>query len=98
VGSTASLDVEKRKFLTLPVIEIRPSVVQPVTSRYTDYAIPVPYVYLSLKQFRIILIYLCFIQQHYQKLTRPMQLFQMSRAIQHVDYLTNYGKLQRGKS
>jgi hypothetical protein len=33
-------DVEKRKFLTLPILELRPSVVQPVASRYTDCAIP----------------------------------------------------------
>jgi hypothetical protein len=31
-------DVQKRKFLTLPGLEL-----QPVSSRYTDYAIPVPY-------------------------------------------------------
>jgi hypothetical protein len=31
-------DVKKRKFLTLPGLE--PSVVQPVASRYADYAIP----------------------------------------------------------
>jgi hypothetical protein len=35
-------DIEKRKFLTLPGLKLRPSVVQPVPSRYTDYAIPVP--------------------------------------------------------
>jgi hypothetical protein len=40
VGPRASLDVEKRKFLTLPGLELDPSVVQPVASRYTDYAIP----------------------------------------------------------
>jgi hypothetical protein len=33
-------DVKKRKFLTLPGLELRPSVVQPVASRYTDWAIP----------------------------------------------------------
>jgi hypothetical protein len=32
--------MEKRKFFTLPGLELRPSVVQPVASRYTDYAIP----------------------------------------------------------
>jgi hypothetical protein len=31
-------DMEKLKFLTLPEIETRPSVVQPVASRYTDCA------------------------------------------------------------
>jgi hypothetical protein len=36
-------DLEKRKFLTLPGLELRPSVVQPVSSRYTDYAIPAPF-------------------------------------------------------
>jgi hypothetical protein len=35
-------DLEKRKFLTLPGLELRPSVVQPVASRYTDYAISAP--------------------------------------------------------
>jgi hypothetical protein len=41
VGPTAGLDdVEKRKFLPPPGLELRPPVVQPVASRYTDYAIP----------------------------------------------------------
>jgi hypothetical protein len=31
-------DMEKRKFLTLPGLNSDPSVVQPVASRYTDYA------------------------------------------------------------
>jgi hypothetical protein len=31
-------DVEKRKCLTLPGLNSKPSVVQPVASRYTDYA------------------------------------------------------------
>jgi hypothetical protein len=35
-------DAEKKKFLTLPGLESDPSVVLPVASRYTDYAIPVP--------------------------------------------------------
>jgi hypothetical protein len=30
-------DLEKRKFLTLPGLELRPSVVQPVASRYIDH-------------------------------------------------------------
>jgi hypothetical protein len=33
-------DVEKRKFLALRGLESDPSVIQPVASRYTDYAIP----------------------------------------------------------
>jgi hypothetical protein len=33
-------DLEKRKFFTLPGLELRPLVDQPVASRYTDYAIP----------------------------------------------------------
>jgi hypothetical protein len=32
----------KRKFLTIPGLELDPSVVQPVARRYTDYAIPPP--------------------------------------------------------
>jgi hypothetical protein len=37
VGLTAGLeDMEKWKFLTLPELEIDPSVVDPVASRYTD--------------------------------------------------------------
>jgi hypothetical protein len=32
-------DFEKRKYLTLPDSISDPSVVQPVTTRYTDYAI-----------------------------------------------------------
>jgi hypothetical protein len=35
-------DLEKRKFLTLRDSNSDPSVVQPVASRYTDYAIPAP--------------------------------------------------------
>jgi hypothetical protein len=35
-------DMEKIKFLKLPGLELRHSVVQSVTSRYTDYAIPAP--------------------------------------------------------
>jgi hypothetical protein len=38
-------DVEKRKFLTLPGLELRPLSRQPVTIRYTDYAIPAPNFY-----------------------------------------------------
>jgi hypothetical protein len=34
-------DVKKRKFLTLPGFELKSIIVQPVASRYTDYAIPV---------------------------------------------------------
>jgi hypothetical protein len=33
-------DVENRKFLTLPGLELRPSVVQPTASRSADYVIP----------------------------------------------------------
>jgi hypothetical protein len=43
VGPRAGLDdVEKRKFLTLPGLELRPAVAQSVASRYTDCAIPPP--------------------------------------------------------
>jgi hypothetical protein len=34
-------DVEKRKFLTIPGLELRPLGRPAVASRYTDYAIPV---------------------------------------------------------
>jgi hypothetical protein len=44
VGPRAGLDdVEKRKFFTLPGLELRP------LSRYTDYAIPAPQVGDRLK-------------------------------------------------
>jgi hypothetical protein len=33
-------DVEKRKFLNLPGLEVDPSAVQPVTSGYIDYPMP----------------------------------------------------------
>jgi hypothetical protein len=44
-------DVKKRKFLTLPGLELRLSVFELVASRYIDYAIPLyfqaKYAYLS---------------------------------------------------
>jgi hypothetical protein len=41
MGPRAGLDdVEKRKLLTVQGLELHPSVVQPVASRYTDYGIP----------------------------------------------------------
>jgi hypothetical protein len=41
VGYRASMDdIQKRKFLTVPGLELRPSAVQLVPSRYTNYAIP----------------------------------------------------------
>jgi hypothetical protein len=44
VDLRAGLDyVENRKFLTLPGLELDPSVVQPVDSRSTDYAIRLLY-------------------------------------------------------
>jgi hypothetical protein len=47
VGPRAGLDdAENRKFLTLPGLELR-AIVQPVASRYTEYAIPVTIQYLS---------------------------------------------------
>jgi hypothetical protein len=43
VGPTASLDdVEKRKILPLPELELWPLAIQPIASRYTDGAIPAP--------------------------------------------------------
>jgi hypothetical protein len=43
VGLRAGLeDVKKRKFLALPDSNSDPSVVQPVSSHYTDYAILAP--------------------------------------------------------
>jgi hypothetical protein len=35
-------DLEKRKFLTLPGLELNPLVVQPIASRSIDYAVPAP--------------------------------------------------------
>jgi hypothetical protein len=36
-------DVEKRKFLNLPGLELQPlGLPAPVASRYTDYAVPAP--------------------------------------------------------
>jgi hypothetical protein len=36
-------DVKKRKFSTLSGLELQTLVVQPVASRYTNYAIPAPW-------------------------------------------------------
>jgi hypothetical protein len=45
VGPRTGLDsVEKIKFLTLLGLELHLSVIQPVASHYTDYAIPAPYI------------------------------------------------------
>jgi hypothetical protein len=44
VDPRVSLDeVEKRKLLTLPGFELRPRVVQPAASRYTNYGLPAIY-------------------------------------------------------
>jgi hypothetical protein len=52
VGPRAGLDdMDKRKFLTLPRLELRPLVVQPVARRYTDYAIPALIICLVLSLF-----------------------------------------------
>jgi hypothetical protein len=43
VGPRAGLDdVEKRKFLTIPGLELWPPVIQPIASCYTSCAIPAP--------------------------------------------------------
>jgi hypothetical protein len=40
VGPSAAVDdMEKRKFLILQGLELRPLVIQPIASCYTDYAI-----------------------------------------------------------
>jgi hypothetical protein len=50
VGPRAGLDdMEKRKFLTLPGLELGPSVVQSVASHYTYCAIPAPeFIYILI--------------------------------------------------
>jgi hypothetical protein len=48
VDPRAGLDDMEKKFLNLPGLELDPSVVQPIASRYTDYAVPDPYVYLYI--------------------------------------------------
>ena len=48
-GPRAGLDDVEKKLLTLPRLELDPSAVQPVASRYTDYPIPAPIKTLRLK-------------------------------------------------
>jgi hypothetical protein len=49
VGPRAGLDdVEMRKFLTLPGLELRPLGRPALASRYTNYAIPAPNVLYSM--------------------------------------------------
>jgi hypothetical protein len=39
---TGHNEVEKRKFLTLPGLELNPPVIPPIASRYTDYTVLAP--------------------------------------------------------
>jgi hypothetical protein len=49
VDARAGLDdVKMGKFVTLPGLELDPSVFQPVASRYTDYAIPARCEYITI--------------------------------------------------
>jgi hypothetical protein len=42
-------DVEKRKFVTLPGLELHLSVIQPIASRYTDYTTMAPKITLPVQ-------------------------------------------------
>jgi hypothetical protein len=49
---TSLINMEKRKFLTLPGLELRPLRCQPIASRYTDWTIPAPNVrYITVFNF-----------------------------------------------
>jgi hypothetical protein len=51
VDPRAGLDeLEKRKFLSLPGLEPDTSVVQLVASRYTDYTIPAPFLFVLYEE------------------------------------------------
>jgi hypothetical protein len=48
VDPRAGLDnMEKWKFFVLPGLELPPPVVQPIASRYTDWAIPAPFLWCT---------------------------------------------------
>jgi hypothetical protein len=38
-------DMEKRKFVTLPGLKLRPLIIQPIASRYIDYATLAPFLF-----------------------------------------------------
>jgi hypothetical protein len=64
MGPRADLDdVEKRKFLTLLELELQPSVLQPVASCYTDYAILAPASYNTASS-NLFICYLTMNSQH----------------------------------
>jgi hypothetical protein len=87
-------DVEKRKFLTLPGLELDPSVVQPVASRYTDYAIPA-----SLSKPRLNLICVSYRENilNRQKLLYHLVEYVICRGRRQYMYVQNWLQVQKDK-
>jgi hypothetical protein len=90
VGHKAGLDdEEKRKFFTLQGIELYPSVVRPVASRYTELAIP------AAPRINLFLTFLTYTFDLFLSLPHIWLLMHFQRALLATDFhLLEYDVLQ----